>query len=193
MGTSASHPSPKTLRWAAVASMYGEPRFQANQVLQEVWGALAAPGGGRLANDLASAAVVGCLSALSSAASKQEMARLAAQAVIASGRPSVAADLAKRAAIQACSAGDARSRVPAFAQALFAEATDYLVARDLSGLIGERARVRSATDAVAFRQDLRRLASAAVAGTPLPDDVVRSARGWRAYVQTVVDRLRGRR
>ena len=73
---------------------------------------------------------------------------------------------------------------------LFAEATNYLVSRDLPGYVGPGAKFQTVADARQFTREITEAAVIAVRGTPTPTST--QGDNWRSYVQTVVATLKRR-
>jgi hypothetical protein len=109
--------------------------------------------------------------------------------VVKSDHVSLAADIAQRAAIR--SAGDTDNRAMSFAKALFAEASNYLVSRDLPGYIGPAGRARNISEAVQLKGAVRQEVEGIVSRGPQPPTSGDSS-AWSAYVKVVVEQLRSR-
>jgi hypothetical protein len=107
-------------------------------------------------------------------------------AVAFSGQSSLAADIAQRAIVQSFkSPGD---RVGAFTKALFAEAGNYLVSRDLPGFVGPAGRARNVSEALQFKNEIRSQIARRVAEVPRPAQFAEA--GWKDYVGRVVSQLK---
>lgn len=105
-----------------------------------------------------------------------------------SGHASLATDLAQRALIQSFREGVDPARV--FSANLFAEASDYLVSRDLPGFVGEQGRTKNVSQALEFKASIRRAVVENV-GQVRPPTISATAGAWATYVASVVELLRG--
>lgn len=154
MGTSISHRSPSTPNWSAAAVAYICPQIGVDRVVQEIWRAAINQPSGNLGVDLSAPIVSQCLQIAVHASTPHEASEETTRAIALSGQASLAADLGHRAAVSTSrSTGD---RVSAFVCALFSEASDYLVSRDLPGYVGFGERLKNVSDALAFKSHVRR-------------------------------------
>jgi hypothetical protein len=188
VGTSTSQRSPRTTPWQAVALTYRDDAFPVEQVAQQLWRAAQSDPDADWGQLLASPIVPACLDIALASNSSSAALRQATFEIVRSRQASIAADIAKRAVVR--SFAEPGDRAAAFAAALFGEASNYLVSRDLSGFIGADARNRTVGEAAAFRDAVRSRVEAVVRSTPLPADASRTNR-WGAFVDAVVGRLRG--
>lgn len=111
----------------------------------------------------------------------------AAQAVAFSEESSLAADIAQMAVAKSFSAPG--SRPMAFTRAIFAEAGDYLVSRDLPGLVGASERITNVDESISFKDSIRDTITKVVEDVELPDELEVPA-NWSEYVGQVVSRLK---
>ena len=188
MGTSVNQRSPDTTNWRIVQRAYQDPTVPVDRALREIWRAATNQEQGDLAAQLAQP-VIGSFAALASAAgtpaeASREAGRLIAEAKCAS----LGADIARRAAIQSAGREDAQSF---FTQRLFAEATNYLVSRDLPGHVAEGTRIGSVSEAREFRQSLTELAANLASGATRPAEF--GGQAWASYVGVVLSEITGRR
>ena len=188
MGTSVNQRSPDTTNWRIVQRAYEDPNFPAERALKEIWRAATNQPQGDLAAQLGEPAIAAFADVAIASSSPAEAAREAGRVIAETKCASLAADIARRAAVQ--SAGRENPR-EAFAQRLFAEATNYLVSRDLPGHIGANERLDSVSAAREFRQRLTGLAAQAALSSPGP--VEYGGQAWTAYVRSVLEGISGRR
>jgi len=189
MGTSVSHPSPRTPGWNAVAASYSTEAIAVQRVAQELWRAAASQPEASLTADLGHPLVSKLGEIAISVNDRMEAVQAGRRLVAAAGETSLAIDIAHRAlSLSFTKAGD---RSQSFAQALFAQAANYLVSRDLAGFVGRTGRIHNVSEAIALKAALADLAAATVRTVPLSSSVFRDASSWRAYVHAVVARLVG--
>jgi hypothetical protein len=185
MGTSVNQRSPDTPNWRIVQRAFENPDFPLERALREIWRAAGNQEQGDLAAQLAHP-FIGSLAAVAAQVSTpSEAARAIGKLVVDQKTASLAADIARRAAMQAAGREGAREL---FVERLFMEATSYLVARDLPGHISPGRRLSSVAEARAFQSEAMQLSGAAVQRTtPL-----RGERDWSDFVTRVIGTLAGR-
>lgn len=158
-----------------------------DQALREIWRAASNTTETNLASFLAQAdihAFADLAARVSSHAEAfQETSRFISDQKVAS----LVADIARRAVIQSAGVDNPRQQ---FFQRLFAEATNYLVSRDLPGHIRPGGKIENVTDARRFTQAMMDTAADAVRRTPQPDTVGRDT--WPGFVRAVVQTIRRR-
>lgn len=187
MGTSINQRSPATPNWRAATTAYTNDAVSIERAVQEIWRAATNQPTGDLSRDLAAPIVAECLKIAITAASREEAAISASRTVAASGQASLAADIAQRAVIQ--SFRSQRDRSAAFTTALFAEAGNYLVSRDLPGYVGAGGRARTVSDSIAFKGRIREQIASRVSAVPRPPQLTGDL--WPGYVKEVVRHLKG--
>lgn len=186
MGTSKSQPSPNTPNWRAAQLAYTNPNVSIDRAVQEIWRAATNQPAGDLAALLAQPVVAECFQAARGADSRAMAVELASRHVAQSGEASLAAVMAQRAV--ALSYGTENS-LASFTTALFSEAGNYLVARDLPGFIGASGRAKTLAEGIALKHQIRSRIAAQVEDVRRP--AARNlAKGWSAYVSEVIARLR---
>jgi hypothetical protein len=187
VGTSVNQSSPKTLNWKAAHIGYRNPDVPVERVASEIWRAATNQPQGDLAKLLSAPIVARVGQLVTRAESALDASRATAIEIVRTKTSSLATDIARRAAVQAIRSPD---RVAAYQQRLFAEATSYLVARDLPGFVGS-ARVRDITDSLKFKLAVANHVASVVEGIGAP----RSLRPniWKRHVQQVIKALQGKR
>ena len=188
MGTSVNQRSPDTTNWKLVQQAYENPDFPIERALREVWQAASNQEQGDLIAQLAEPTIGSLVSVAARSISPADASRAVGDYIADNLGASLAADIATRAVIQSAGRPDAQSF---FVQRLFAEATDYLVSRDLPGHISPGSRLGSISAARAFKQDMMRTTASTVQQTPLPSSFEDSQ--WTTFVNTVVGAIRRRR
>lgn len=188
MGTSVNQRSPDTTNWRIVQRAYEDPNVPAERALREIWRAATNQEQGDLAAQLGEPAIAAFAGIAANASSPAEASREAGRLIAETKCASLAADIARRAAVQSAGRENASE---AFSQQLFAEATNYLVSRDLPGHIGANDRLDSASAAREFRQRLTSTAARAALTSPGPAEYAGPA--WTQYVRTVLEGISGRR
>lgn len=187
MGTSVNQPSPNTVPWKMVAATYLDDTLPLERVLQELWRAVLTEPEVDIHNSLSSSGVVVCLTAAVEASTPVDAVERAYRGLAEEKANSIVADLARRAVVLSFREGD---RLESFTANLFAQVTDYLVSRDLPGFIGPAFRNKSVSDAIRFKDELRKRTWEIVKAFGSAPDAKKSSH-WRDYVRAVVARLAG--
>lgn len=185
MGTSANHPSPRTLPWQGVAATYRDPDVSLDRVLREVWRAARSEPGADVRQLLQSPGVLVCLGAAMRGLSPRRTAGMVISELAKRQAGSLVAEVGRRAAILSSSEID---RFPSFVGHLFGQMTDYLVSRDLPSYVGSRWRNRTVAEAVQFKDQLRARTREIVASLDLSRFSAKPS-AWRGLVNRVADRL----
>ena len=188
MGTSVNQRSLDTLNWRMVQRTYEDPNVPISRVLQEIWRAAVNQESGDIAAQLAQPSIGQFAVIAERASSPAEAMREAGRFITEAKVGSLAAEIAKRAAVQSAGKPNARHQ---FMQRLFAEATNYLVARDLPGHIGAAGRIDSASNASEFRRQLSVLTAQTIESAPRPTSLDDSV--WSEYVNSMVTTITVRR
>jgi hypothetical protein len=111
-------------------------------------------------------------------------------------KSTLAADIAQRAVARSFSfqhnvaSSQTNDRVMAFTGAVFAEAGDYLVSRDLPGFVGASERLKNVEEAITFKTEIKDRITEVVRLVELPNDITAPQR-WAEYVTHVVQQLKG--
>jgi len=187
MGTSVNQKSPATANWTIAQQAYRDASISDQRALQEIWRAALNQPEGDLGAQLQNPAFARLAALVPRWESAADAAREAARFVREEKVSSLAGDLARRAAIQ--SAGDPKGSAQ-FVHRLFAEATNYLVSRDLPGFITRGERLQSIGEARALKLTLVDLTTR-VAAASQPSTL--TARTWARGVGSVLDALRKQR
>lgn len=187
MGTSVNQRSPDNDNWRLVQDVYRDPNIETDEALRSIWRAASNNNETNLTSLLSDPAIGSLASLAASAASPAEAFQTTTQYISDSKVSSLASDIAKRAVLQSAGKENASSL---FYERLFAEATNYLVSRDLPGYVGPGSKFQTVADARQFTRDITEAAATAVRSTPAPATILGD--DWRSYVQTVVTTLRRR-
>lgn len=188
MGTSVNQPSPPTDNWRLVQDIYTDPTIGVDAALGQIWRAASNPQEMNLASLLADPVIGSFASLAERAVSPAQAYQDAARYVSDNKVASLASDIATRAVVQSAGRPDAQA---VYRERLFAEATNYLVSRDLPGYVSPGSKLANVADARRFTQDITSAAAAAVRNTPPPATMEGTA--WPSYVATVIRSMRGRR
>ncbi|MBN1316518.1 MAG: hypothetical protein JXA42_13665 [Anaerolineales bacterium] len=191
MGTSMNQGSPRTPNWRAASIAYISDSIPLERAVQEIWRAAENQPEGNLPEELANPIVAKCLEIAKSAQTHNEASHDSRRAIAISGQASLAADIAQRAVVQSFQSKENREK--AFAQALFSEAIDYLVSRDLPGYVGVGGRVKTVSQAIEFKNAIRSQVIRVINEIPQPSGLKSDPSIWRKYVFQVVSHLTGRR
>lgn len=185
MGTSVSQPSPSTRNWEAAQSTYKSDMFPADRVLQEIWRAATNQDEGNIAVQL-SAPIVNRLREIAvQGGTLIEVASAINREIALSRQNSLGVEIARRAALQ-CLSSENRSQ--AFNERLFAEASNYLVSRDLSGFVGSEFRNKTVSDSLRFKQSITEAAVNSVSSVTVAQGTTEAQ--WREYTSAVIQRFR---
>lgn len=185
MGTSISQGSPATPNWRAVAAGYRSGNIRPERVVRELWRAAQSDAEFDWAELLATPIIFTCLHVAVESEGAAQAASRAAREIVLSRQISLATDVARRAVVQSFNAED---RAQGFAEALFAEASSYLVSRDLPAFVGRGGRCRTVGDSVGFKETMRERVTDVVRGLgPPPRDGAQEA--WQRYVALALEEL----
>ncbi len=184
MGTSVNQSSPRTLNWSVAQTGYRDAGVPVGRVAAEIWRAAANQPSGNLAALLAQPIVATIGELASQAKSGADLARKSAFVIAESKQASLAADIARRAAIQSVGAA---SPLKTYSERLFSEATSYLVARDLPGYVGS-GRVENVAQSLQFAAQVAQHVVDVARSIDLPRHI--DAQSWASHVRNVVDSLR---
>lgn len=161
------------------------------RVAREIWRAAITQPVGNLALDLGAPIIGQCFAIALNAASRDDAVHTANREIALSGQASLAADIAQRAVARSFHNGE--DRALAFVQALFAEASSYLVSRDFPGYVGISERARNVSEAITFKNQVQEQVAAIVRTVPRPEHLAElTSNTWQDYVGNVVNQLTGR-
>lgn len=184
MGTSVNQSSPRTLNWRAAQAGYRDPSVPMERIASEIWRAALHQPTGNIGDMLAQPIVVQIGALVAESRSRVDLARKSAVMVARSKQSSLAVDIARRAAMQVFGSHDTPS---AFTARLFAEATSYLVSRDLPGYVG-RGRAHNVAESMQLKAQLASYVGGLATEVQRPANL--NARSWPTYIREVVDHLR---
>lgn len=181
MGTSISHRSPKNLSWNTVAVAYKHAQIPVERIPSLIW--RAAKGDSLVPDLLSGSAVFVCHQAVKDSPSASEALKRVSRQVKLDKDNSVVAQFARR-AIPSAFAGPEPARQ--WRANLFAELTNYMASRDLSGFLGESYRNKTVNDLRQFKDALRSQIISEIKSLP-GDPQTRS--DWHSFVTRAIDRL----
>ena len=187
MGTSVNQSSPRTLNWKAAQAGYRDPSVSVNRIASEVWRAALNQETGNIAQLLSQPIVARIGALVAESSSSMDLARKSAFEIARSKQSSLATELARRACIQVAGARDGPA---AFTARLFAEATAYLVSRDLPGFVG-LGRLHDVAQSTTFKSSLSQYAAEVATRAKHPSQL--TERNWPDHVKNVIRLLRGSR
>jgi len=185
MGTSVNQGSPRTRSWLAAQLTYQDPDFPLERVLQEVWRAATNQPEGDLASQLAQPIIERVRDIAVRGASAVEVSAAVSHELSQSRQTSLAADIARRAAIQCVGTANPTQ---VYNERLFAEASNYLLSRDLPGFVGIGERTHNVEDSYRFKQSVMRAAVSAV--REIQSQSPSAAKDWSGFTSRVVERLK---
>ena len=187
MGTSVNQSSPRTLNWKAAQAGYRDPKVSISRVASEVWRAALNQETGNIEQLLSQRIVARIGALLGETSSRMDLTRMSAIEIARSKHSSLAAEIARRACTQVAGASDWRT---AFTARLFAEATSYLVSRDLPGYVG-LGRLQNVAESMTFKSNLSQYAAEVATRVERPRQLTEA--NWAAHVRNVVNHLKGSR
>ncbi|MEX2030711.1 MAG: hypothetical protein WD906_07060 [Anaerolineales bacterium] len=185
MGTSGSHPSPRTPSWRIAAGLLGSATPPARQS-QEIWRAAASDEQAAVADGLSDPIIAEACRIADKTDTPSNAVGQFEDLALASNKAGLFFEMAKRALARAVLENGGS---PRFSQELFSELVSYYASSDLSGLVGGRGRVPTISDSISLKDRFRAIArdSAAKLGPPPTD-----SRQWSNYVTKVLEDLQGR-
>lgn len=184
MGTSISQPSRKSTSWAAVQATYRSNTFPVERVIQEVWRAAQIEADQSWLEMLSAPIVGDCLAITIHSESPAQAVNAVSRAAAGAKQASLAVEIVKRAVAESVLAND---RAQLFSQIVFAEATNYLVSRDLPGFVGERWRNRTVGEMVEFKASIQQHVRAKVSEVDITETA--ATVGWADYVAETIRHL----
>jgi len=184
MGTSISHPSPKTLGWQAVAECYHDEAITPIRTATEIWRA-SQHHDSPLVSHIESDAVFECYESVRNGSNASEALKLATNAIISLKKNSIIAEIARRSIPAAFGTSD---KLRGWRALFFAQVTDYLMSRDTSGFVGKEYRNKNIVDLVNFKESVKSSVKDTVKAINIDP---RSIREWTKYVKNVIKRLSG--
>lgn len=186
MGTSISQRSPRVGAWQAVERTYQFGGFPLSQTVQLIWRAAGTQESG-WDSALGGEEVAKCFELAATRTDPREALREAVEFMALEGRVSLAGDIAKRALVRSFGTDD---RAGNFVSSLFAEATNYLVSRDLHGFVGT-GHLESVSQAAKLKADICEEAAtrARTFNPPAPANL----QTWRQFAARTLASLRGPR
>jgi len=187
MGTSVNQPSPDTLNWRAAQKTYESESVPVSRVLREIWRAATNQAEGDLAGQLAQPIISRVRDIALRGRTAVEVAAAVSREIAQSRESSLGVEIARRAALQCFGAQD---RAQAYSERVFAEASNYLLSRDLPGYIGPNMRNNTVADSSQFKRSVMGAAAEVAREIGLPK--TGAADAWRKYTAAVVDRLKRR-
>ena len=139
------------MNWGTVAAGYRQ-EVPIDRVVKELWRAAQVDPDTDWRRLLQAPAVGRCADIAADIGSPEEALGAVSREVSGQKQSTIATEVAKRAVVQALALGGERRST--FVAALFVQATDYLVSRDLSGYVGKQYRNRTVSEAVAFKEQV---------------------------------------
>lgn len=186
VGTLKSQGSPSTPPWAAVHAAYQNDSFTAEWVARLVWRANRENSATDFARLLGTSPILKCLLAARQTNSPIAAIEAVTEVVANTRTVTLASDISKRAAIRMF---ETKDRTQGFVVALFEEATNYLVSRDLPSLVGKSSILATAKTArerkLSINKAVRTIAEE-VSSSKAPKNI----KDWKALVAEICGRLR---
>lgn len=186
MGTSSNHRSPNTSNWNIARSVLGNTQVTEDLQSREMWRAAIADRGDALRSDLGMPLLADACDIAARATSATEALNKFEQNVLSNHTASLTLDLGKRALARAVAA---KSGADGFAAELFAETAAYYASRDLPSFVASHGRVKTTTEAITLKENLKKVARQAAKSVPVRTDPA----GWKDYVSRVLSTLQKER
>lgn len=187
MGTSVNQSSPNTLNWNAAHAGYRDKNVPISRIVTEIWRAASNQPSGNISQLLARPVIARLGQLVAEAKTPGDLARKSANLIAESKESSLASDIGRRAAVQSVLA---ESPIDSYSERVFAEATAYLVSRDLPGFVG-LGRTRNVADSLELSLAIVRRASELARSIPVPKKL--DAESWSHHVEAVLTTLSGRK
>ena len=183
MGTSASHPSPKTTAWRTVGTCYESDQVPIDRTAGEIWHA-ATSEASTIEAQIKSPAVYACYE-LAREGVPPDQVHAAISQVISAEKNSMVVEYAKRATLAALQGPRPGEQWP---KLFFKEITNYLVSRDASGYVGPASRSKTVGDLIQLKRSVGQTIEKRVGDLHLS---ARSANDWPSVVGVALQALRG--
>jgi len=187
MGTSMNQRSPRTTNWRAVETAYQTPDITVQRTVQEIWRASANDDKG-LANNLGTPIIAQCIDVVRNAQSANDAVQQVNRLIAISGQASLAADIAQRAAVLSFGEDD---KTRSFVRSVFAEASNYLISRDIPGYVGVGGKLNTVQDATSLKISIMREVASKVDSVPFSSRNISKPKTWNAFVNNIVNILIG--
>ncbi len=149
MGTSVSHPSPKTTIWRAVSTCYESDQLPIDRTAEEIWHAATAETS-TIESQIKSPAVFACYE-LAREKVPPDQIQAALSKVASEYGNSVVVEYAKRATLIASQKANPGEQWP---KLFFRELTGYFVSRDASGHVGPASRSKTVGELIALKRSV---------------------------------------
>jgi hypothetical protein len=184
VGTSSNQPSPKTPSWRLAHAVLGNPNVDSERQGQELWRSAIADQGATLAEGLGGSLVAKACTLATRAKNPSEAIVQFEKSVLEKHAASLIIDFAKRALARSVAV---KSGASGFASELFSETAAYYISRDLPSFVGAPGRIKTTSEAIALKNQVRNHAREIAKIFPVRTD----PKGWRNYVSDVLSALRG--
>lgn len=186
MGTSKNVRSPDTPPWKPALAILGRPDVPIERQTKEIWRSASAERGHRLYDDFSSPALAFACGLAAKSTDVHSAWRTYDSYLAENQRAGFACEMGKRALARAIGT---KQGSQGFANELFAEATAYYASRDLPSFIGAAGRIKTPSQGIQLKADLKAATRSLVAtsGTVNTDPD-----GWGKYVNAVISKLRSR-
>lgn len=185
MGTSSNQSSPNTPNWRPVLGVLGDSNWPVERQSEELWRSAIMDRDGRLIEELAHPLIASACEIAEQRIPPANAVQSFDHSLNEQYAVGLTFDMAKR-ALARVSATESGS--VGFAAELFAETISYYASRDLPSFVGASGRIQTTTDAIALKENLRKIArDAARAVAP----ITTNPQGWRNYISAVIASLGG--
>jgi hypothetical protein len=182
MGTSASHPSPKTTAWRTVGTCYESDQIPVDRTAEEIWQA-ATSESSTIEAQLKSPAVYACYDIARQGIAPDQV-HVALSRISSEHKNSMVVEYARRATLVASQSPRSAEEWP---KLFFKEVTNYLVSRDASGYISPTSRSKTVGDLIRLKRSIGSAVEKRIGDIRLS---ARNENEWRGAVSTALQALR---
>lgn len=182
MGTSSNQRSPQTPNWRLAQALIGRSDVSALRQSQELWRAALGDQGDALFDGLGSPLLAAACENAAKDISPSQAINAFEKHLIDQNAASVYFDLGARALARAVSLKAGKT---GFVSELFAEVISYYASRDLPSYVAASGRVKTTTDSIALKEQLRCIARKAASQVKVQTD----PKGWKIYISKVIGNL----
>lgn len=183
MGTSSNHRSPDVPSWRLARAMIGSDAAPPEQQSKELWRAASADPVADLVSYFGSERTYAAAKLTQSSSSPKEAAEAFTGIVQESGA-SLFLDATTTRALLRTVGG--KGSVTQFAGELLAEAIAYYASRDLPSYLGAEGRIKTTSESIALKAQLKKIARNACMSTNVE---VKDAKSWSHFVRSAVEKL----
>ncbi|MFX1446426.1 MAG: hypothetical protein ACFFHV_23785 [Promethearchaeota archaeon] len=186
MGTSKSQGSPSTPPWNAVKKAYQKPDIDNNRISQLLWRAGSSEPSTNLIALLGQPVAFSCLNIILKSEDIFSASHEATRNISRDKHAGITAEIARRAII---SSFETPEKTKNYIASLFKEATNYLISRDLSTLVGTSPRLEELKNTTKIKMDILEITQNKVFKMDIPRKIP-NYKSWCQLIESIGDRLK---